>query len=1573
MISEDKNESFGSWGLYNQAFHMRNRYDSSHDYDNPRDPEQYERRMGPTRDMADPSDKITPKCFKKKENYFKTDPINGVPITSNLGYGENSPRKYVYRDWNPLLIVLELAQDLAKYDESDIEFDSDIELKGKGWGINRESLTPFGTTLDTGDEDAGAVPGERRDFCQIHKSTEFDNVFEGQIYDRRSTWRWGTKKSETQSDISQYLNCEVDTLSDISGGSWTSGEGWNEDERSAMALDSCSGSTNENLRSLEFTILNEPDKTLKLRDCQEAGCVANGSLGFQMNGCSYSKVLSYPGLHQFQDSSMDNTTRLLPDFSNLPIRDENDNLLYVRRLRTVYNVGAYDYIPDESAGGDGSRTTELKAIPLYLNDEMLEELMIKYHKLLCCYGKLDWKLFSTLFCGFSPIFDRVLKSDGTSGKKTLDEQKCSNDDPDCDGSSYDRGDTEELVTGGFYFDVSELAVGSKIPPSQGIPDNDTLPEFDGQGDCEEYSPGCERVGQSFVTEDGMISGIDEHTIKGGIESGFFGQKDEDTPGRTRFPGLKLFSEKQSKYIKMAFDYLEGNYDKDEGHLMGTKIEPVWGTGLGATPFEENLSKYYNDITENFSFVQSLQRKLKPGENQERGGANIYPGGDFISEHTWPRLKNIDTSVIDGQNITFIDYIKTQHWFLNWDNIAKKQFCHEDYFKCDAIVYEDSSWNINDSKRSGDLEKNNAYPAFSEISEKCLSFINSDICPIPHRSSDTGSNNYCERVSISEQNEMGGGPEGSSRLAPPGIKVPSSWEDIDISKSDGSTKKLKELINTGNSLDDVILSNKEGYGKYCINPIDPQYYRSNLCLDFCGNVGGEGGDGSVIDENNDQCINMVDNYCEDVFMGLKRGKTEYQLQYDHASECSSNDDCTNPEHPYCYKDIGKCGPSGISSNDWIWRNSESMILDSEEPTDTSCQTDNDCEDPNPFCYFDVKKCGPSEKYNLRQGKRSDDELDFFEVLGLNTYLGDSLTGRNDTVRIDNGNNHNAVFKDGSYYNEKLNNLFKWLYPPIEYRDGSQTSWMLAQEQRDSSGEVTGVEYQTYGCSPEAIGKGYCGLEYVPYLSPMKDQVIESTDGINLNNREPGKSNIIRDICMGHFPGYDVTDKTEDKHWLYKKSEEDTDVNFEDALKTDLTMDKYLSQDGLGVNEGELNPNYNPKIGEDENFYRWIVNKGPSLERLVYSEDGTESIETVSESLSTENEKNSESVIPDMYNRMQHYWKYLSSDSDIDFSVNIGDSDLLNALTYDKDYSRYLIHRYNRSKLNAFNSSPDLFEPDYGPHHLWNFYGINYGDFSYGDMSLIDVYKTNYSDVESLDDTPNVGEQENLFLIQRQGDPTIPIGSLNWNSNNRKVKGASLACYDNNLDNLDESALAALYQCAQIQAIESTGNISLRDQAVIDMDMDCSMYVDNIRPCDITACTQFQVISALDGIDINDQAEIIQNMECNIIDENSLIVPTVCPTDFDCSNSPNELSRNPTKQTCSSSTCTVDDCCTVSIDESEIDTGGVLPPAILNSISENKDFIVTVLIIIIVILPLLLLVLPFMGEKKKIVDSVKEFSI
>ena len=76
----------------------------------------------------------------------------------------------------------------------------------------------------------------------------------------------------------------------------------------------------------------------------------------------------------------------------------------------------------------------------------------------------------------------------------------------------------------------------------------------------------------------------------------------------------------------------------------------------------------------------------------------------------------------------------------------------------------------------------------------IDFINNDICPIPHRNSDGGGNRYCERLPISEQHALGGGPEGSSRLAPPGIKVPTSWDNIDIVDSSGS-HKLSELINS----------------------------------------------------------------------------------------------------------------------------------------------------------------------------------------------------------------------------------------------------------------------------------------------------------------------------------------------------------------------------------------------------------------------------------------------------------------------------------------------------------------------------------------------------------------------------------------------------------------------------------------------------------------------------------------------------------------------------------------------------------------------------------------------------------
>ena len=93
MISNDKNQKFGSWSLYDQSFHIDPDTFSSDDLER-------------QDEMAHPTDKVVPKCFKTKENYFKTDPINGVPLDSILGTAENTARKYVYRDWNPLLIVL---------------------------------------------------------------------------------------------------------------------------------------------------------------------------------------------------------------------------------------------------------------------------------------------------------------------------------------------------------------------------------------------------------------------------------------------------------------------------------------------------------------------------------------------------------------------------------------------------------------------------------------------------------------------------------------------------------------------------------------------------------------------------------------------------------------------------------------------------------------------------------------------------------------------------------------------------------------------------------------------------------------------------------------------------------------------------------------------------------------------------------------------------------------------------------------------------------------------------------------------------------------------------------------------------------------------------------------------------------------------------------------------------------------------------------------------------------------------------------------------------------------------------
>tara|TARA_A100001037_G_scaffold45808_1_gene37041 strand:- start:9212 stop:16375 length:7164 start_codon:yes stop_codon:yes gene_type:complete len=1608
MISDDYDESFGSWGLYDQGYHLLNP-DTLGDYTRANRP-----------DMAHGIDKITPKCFKTKDNYFKTDPINGVPIDSKFGYGENSPRKYVYRDWNPLLIVLELAQDLSRYDESDIEFDFDIELKGKGWGINRDGLTTTGEAHT--DVDSGAVPGERRDFCQIHKSTDDDVVYESHIYDRRSTWRWGTDISTSEPSFEDYLECNVDVWTSTSGGSWMLGAGHPEDERAQMAYDQCSSSYrgNELINDLPSTILKKPDKTLKLRDCQEAGCVANGSLGIAINGCSYSKVLSYPGLHHFQDNSMDNTTKLLPDFSNLPIRDENDNLLYVRRKRTVYNSGSYG--PD----GTGETTTEYKAIPLYLDDDMLEELMIKYHKLLCCYGKLDWKLFSTLFCGFSPIFDRIIKSDGTDGKKTLDEQKCSDGDPDCDGSSHNRSSTDELVTGGFYFDVSKLAKGGRVQPSSSLSSwhtGDDDAEYMSDGDCEDYGHGCKRVGQSFITEPGLPLSGNKQTIKNGIEEGYYGVKDDSIPGRTRFPGLKLFSEKQAKYIKMAFDYLEGNYTtSDDEHFMGTySTTAPWQDNtpaLAGTDIEQNLSKYYTEASDT----------LYPEYKQKRGGANIYPGGDFISEeNTWPRERNIDPvngecSGADGdtitectvnggtwiRNVSFIDFIKTQNWFTNWDNIAKKQYCHEDYFKCDAIVYEEPeisgissaaspavyNWNINSSSRlDSQKDKGNAYPAFSEISEKCLSFINNDICPIPHRSSDGGGNKYCERLPISEQHAMGGGPEGSSRLAPPGIKMPEDWFDKSINvpgDSAGSppgSENLSDLINTGNALTDVILSNKEGYGKYCINPIDPQYYRSNLCLDFCGNVGGEGGDASVITED-DQCINMIDNYCEDVFMGLKRGKTEYQLKYDYNSPCTSNDDCTSGQNRYCYTEIegGKCGPSGTASSDWEWVNSESMLLDREQidESSTPCSSNSDCSSnqDNPFCYYDIGMCGPSETYNDRQNKRGHDEIDFFELIGLNQETGNKLTGRNDTSIFDRGINHYAVFKDGSYYNEEMNDLFKWLFPSfISGQDESvKNIWgFYQQEDGDGGGDR---RLDLYGCTPEAQTLGYCGLEYKPILSPMKDKIIPGSTTNELNNRIPGKENLIKDICIGHFPGYDITDKGGEKNWLYRLSEEDDgkDINFEDGLKVDLTMDKILSQDGLGVNEGDINPNFNPKLGEEENFYRWVVNKGPSLERLVDS-GGVESVQRNS---GGHDEVNSGSVIPDMYHRMKHFWNYLRSTSEVDYSTNFGDSDLLNALSYNRDFTRYLIHKYNRSKYNSYQNSLDLFEPDFGPHHLYNYMGVNYDDFDYGDMSLIDTRKTSANSIQEMNILSTLEECENScnedttcksfhydtdtracstehtvdklidipgsagtqtlmwkkdpFRIQKPGDEKDEGNELNWNMINRGVDGAVLPCYDPTNDDYDP---ATIWQCAQLQSLEA-GSITARDDSTIEMNMNCSIQAEGARPCDVYACTQFQSLSARDGINLHDNAEIIQNMECSI--GGSMIAPVVCPVDFDCSNSPNDLIENPTSKVCSSSTCSVDDCCTVSTEITNTNSETTQTEELLK---ENKVQIVLIIMIIIIL--------------------------
>jgi len=1673
MISEDKDESFGSWGLYDQSHHIRQKNsheNETYSWDGEPEKNDYERGglsltglfgLGDegveNQNMASSGDKITPKCFKTKDNYFKTDPINGVPLDSKFGYGENSPRKYVYRDWNPLLIVLELAQDLSRYDTSEIEFDFDIELKGKGWGINRDGLTVAEDTTAY-QEDSGAVINERRDFCQIHKTIDegdfSDNVFDSQIYDHRSTWRWGTKKSDSlQHPMREYLECSVDYYRDLSDGAWGDNVGYNEYERSLMAHDTCSPDyladidADEMILDLPYTVLKEPDKTLKLRDCQEAGCVANGST-LDMNGCSYSKVLSYSGLHQFQDNSMDNTTRLLHDFSNLPIRDENDNLLYVRRQRTVFNSGSYEPL-------EGSETTtEYKAIPLYLNEDMLEELMVKYHKLLCCYGKLDWKLFSTLFCGFSPIFDRIIKSDGTDGKKTLDEQKCSSGDSDCDGSSHDRSSTEELVTGGFYFDVSELDRGGRVQPtSSSLPSATTGnvdAEFMSDGDCEfiQESTSCKRVGQSFITEPGLPLSGNKKTIKNGIEEGYYGVKDDSIPGRTRFPGLKLFSERQAKYIKMAFDYLEGNYSGEgDDHLMGSYIiNPPWQEGQEQhSEIESNLSKYYTD---NFSHID--HEKVQP-----RGGANIYPGGVEISEgNTWHRKREYTHEDLVNGGVTFLEFLSDQHWFKNWDNIAKKQYCHEDYFKCDAIVYEEYEtveWDINSSKRGATgrtgprygEDHRNAQPSFSEISEKCLSFINNDICPIPHRSSDGGGNKYCERLPISEQHAMGGGPEGSSRLAPPGIKMPEEWKTKTINDPYGDGENLSDLINTGNALTDVILSNKEGYGKYCINPIDPQYYRSNLCLDFCGNAGGEGGDASVITED-DQCINMIDNYCEDVFMGLKRGKTEYQLKYDYNSPCTSNDDCNpdisgvtlSPGHEedrYCYTEIdgGKCGPLGTSSNDWKWVNSEPMLLEGEEANDAlECTSHADCSSyaENPFCYYDIGRCGPSETYNSRiRNRRSDDEIDFFEMLGLkqDDYSNGKYrtTGRGNQEEAE----HLAVFKDGTYYNEEMNELFKWLYPPY-----TGETWGFKQDQRimvDENGDwidqvdtsltdTDTVRLEEYGCNSEAFSKGWCGKDYETRISPMKnkhknDPAMDTPANYlqfqnDLHNVVPGRGNIIKDICIGHFPGYDITDKQDDKHWLYRFSEGDDESDsrdlFESGLTQDLTMDKILTRDRISGNQGDLNPNFNPKLGEDENFYRWIVNKGPGLERVRQSATSGNAVEVIqgvdeedTTTISYSDEKDRGGVIPDMYHRMKHHWKYLTG-SDMDYSMNVN-SDLLEALSYDRDYARYLLHRYNTAKYNTYEQGgvEENFTPDFGPHHLYNYIGVNYDDFNYSNMSLIDVKKTedttgttryqasnvdacnklcsdmneavaegsdgeealeclsaiyNNGECEIEQEIRNVNDipvgsnsKKDPFRIHRPGDKKDEAAGLlvDWNSLNRGVNGAILPCIE---EGSDRDLQAQLYQCAQHQSLESDGSINLSGRATISQNMDCSIFSDSIRACDIQACTQLQAMSAIDGINVRDEAEIIQNMECNI--GGTMIAPVFCPVDFDCSESPNDLVENPSTKTCSSSICTIDDCCpglqgstSTLLNSTSTDTG------LEELIKENKVSIVLIILIIIIL--------------------------
>ena len=1668
MISNDKNQKFGSWSLYDQSFHIDPDTFSSDDLER-------------QDEMAHPTDKVVPKCFKTKENYFKTDPINGVPLDSILGTAENTARKYVYRDWNPLLIVLELAQDLAKNVED--PDDEELELMGNGWGINRDMLC----------DSCGATHGERRDFCQLHQDDQSDAsyVLNAQIFDHRSTWRWGYQtQTRGTSEQNRMRDVCIESNLDETFGS-QGGGGWSGNELSGLAASVNIGSCDAVLQEYENVYLNPPDGKLTLRECSEAGCIAYGSIGGGVvNGCSYSKVLLYPGIYDYYEPSMDNTIRLLPDLSNCPIRDENDNLLYVKQYRNVPSSVSYT-----------DTSLDLRAIPLFLNENMVEELMMYYHKLLCCYGKLDWNLFSTLFCGYSPIFDRIIKRrDSDEERKALNEQKCNGvSDRECNGSAHNRSSSDELSTGGFNFDISELSIGARVDPTvststdKSFDENTPSPWISVLNDKDQYK-------EITKIKDAIELGIygprwQEVTVPAGkgpndtiiiplpndnysvdlirrekevvIPDGFSEGDTFRVDVSPRFPGLKLFSEKQSKYIKLAFDYLEGNYNiphktyTSKEHIMG-------GSGVPENEFAypNNLSSYHtpfnsiiNDCSSNTGYIkpawspahcsdssiktesecisnvwtqenacsdktssteieckrnggtwsisdacsdgisednitcESLPHYWIEGECshpceggtkcltpeecmsmditslgdldtneycnifQQRGSGNILPGGgvpDSMDPNYWPQLpENMDRSqeIQTGEicsdvcengscrgeecicnkgwtgpkcNKSFIDKVKDENWFKNWDNIAKKQYCHEDYFKCDGIVYDEwekeFNWNILTSGRKGagsvGTKVTSDYPSFSEISEKCLSFINEDICPIPHRKSDGGGNKYCERLDINEQLSKGNG--GTKRLAPPGIKMPENWETQYPHWSSDYT--LSETIDTGNSDNKVILSNELGYGKYCINPIDPQYYRSNICLQFCGNQGGEGGDGSPYYSNNsspdepqDQCINLIDNYCEDVFMGLKRGKTEYEMIFpDIITECLSNDDC-NRDNPICYGEIittsdqipGKCGPWGARSQEWEWKNSEGMPLNNED------------KDNEPWMKHSF------HNRNL-PGKRSDDEISFFEVIGRNSDRGvERITGRNSNPHsFPMQKNETTVFKDGSYEVNYKSELFKQLFP------------------EDSS-----------KCSDYGESKGYCGKEYSIDISPKKDKLQEDEDLDG--ERVTGKSNIIKDICLAHFPGYNIVDNDpENNYWLYRSAtDENETIDFEDGLIKDLTMDKEINNtEGTHFNKGDPNPNFDSKLGEDENFYRWIINKGPALEKINY--DGT--VSPICDSYgdcSSQFDDNDASVIADMYYRMKHHWENVVNSSEVDSFAAYGDSDILNALTYDRDFARYLIHKYNRSQYN--NWPDDLeYSPTLGPHHLWGFNGINYDDFNYSDIStVINEYK-NAPITDDYNDIVDSLREKQIHKVHQVGDDITSSWSIGqdekrkkYNIINRGGFSAELPCYDPN----GEEDPSEIFACTQWQSHNFENLLVSGEGSTYSQNQECNIIADGARPCDVFACTQFQTLNVRGDLTLSDEAEIIQTMECNI--SGNFTAPNTCTEDFDCSDSLYELAENPRSIPCTSETCTIEECCipeTRSTATASLSMNDNIIDNIIDNILNNKEITFTIFIIIFLII-------------------------